>query len=53
MKNDQPNELAYLPVSDARKIMGEDADVMTDEDIELAVYNLTSIARAYLRSVLK
>jgi len=53
MNDDKSEELAYLPIPEARKIMGVDTDTMTDAEIELIVYNLTSIARAYLRTVLK
>lgn len=44
--------LEPISISEARKIMGSSADDMTDKEIEEAVYNLTAIARSFLKSVL-
>lgn len=42
-----------ISVREARMIMGDGAEEMSDEEVQEAIYNLTSIARQYIRLVPK
>jgi hypothetical protein len=46
-------EATYISIAEARRIMGKGSRSMTDEEIEKAIYNLTYIAREYIKSVPK
>lgn len=43
-------ELTPIAVKEARRIMGSDADCMSDIEVETMIYNLTAIARSFVRS---
>jgi len=44
---------SLITVSEARKIIGEGADKLSDEYLLELIYNLTSLARTYIKSVPK
>lgn len=42
-------ELQPISIAEARRIMGSPSQEMTDEGVENLIYNLTFIARMYVR----
>jgi hypothetical protein len=42
-----------ISVKEARKLLGEDAKVMSDDDVEELVLKLQSIAKIYIKEVPK
>jgi|GEM_PF-1297990 len=46
-------EAPYVSIAEARRIMGKGSKLMTDEEVEKAIYDLTYIAREYIKSVPK
>jgi hypothetical protein len=41
-----------ISISDAREIMGEDADGLSDEDLQTFIDQLNSLARGFVQAVL-
>jgi len=41
-----------ISISDAREIMGNDADSLSDEDIQTLIDQLNSLARGFVQAVL-
>lgn len=48
-----PGDGSHMSVAEARRIMGGASDSMSNDEIEKAIYDLTAIARSYIKSVLK
>lgn len=48
-----PSDVTRVSIAEARRIMGKASDVMSDETVQKAIYDLTAIARAYIQSVPK
>jgi hypothetical protein len=46
-------EISYLSIAEARRIMGENSKSMSDEDVEKAIYDLTYIDKEYIKTVPK
>lgn len=53
LENAQAFELAPLSIFEARKIIGLAGDVLSDSELENLIYDLTLIARNYIKSVPK
>lgn len=45
-------EESRISVSDAREIMGNDADSLSDEDLQILIDQLNSLARGFVQAVL-
>lgn len=46
-------ELAPISIREAKRIIGDSIGELTDEDIQSMIFDLTAIARSYIRSVPK
>lgn len=51
MKEQAIQNTDLISVHEARIIMGDGAEEMSDEEVQEAIYNLTSIARQYIKLV--
>jgi len=45
-------EECHISISDAREIMGRDADDLSDEDLQTLIDRLNSLARGFVQAVL-
>ncbi len=45
-------EECHISINDAREIMGEDADELSDEDLQTLIDRLNSLARSFVQAVL-
>jgi len=45
-----PEDVTRISVAEARRIMGKTSDSMSDDMVQKAIYDLTAIARAYIKS---
>lgn len=46
-------ELAPISVREAKRIIGDSIGGLTNEDVQIMIFDLTAIARSYIRSVPK
>jgi hypothetical protein len=47
------DELTPIDISEARRVMGPSADHMSDTEVQDMIYNLTAIARSFVRAAQK